>query len=117
MNRIIKKSHKMNKIKISTTKKVYWILLILSVITGFVFYGFFKNQFNLQFLIFFSGIPFLLFVTGSFGLLWPIIKPAGDVVYISHALLIGLLFIILFFIHIWIILPHICPDFGSRLGV
>jgi len=107
----------MDKIKNSTTNKIYWILLILSVIIGFVFYSPLKDEFSLQFLIFFSGIPFFLFVIGSFGLLWPKIKPAGDEVYISHALLIGVLFIILFFIHIWIILPRICPDFGSCLGV
>ena len=107
----------MIKIKNSTTKKIYWILMILSIIIGFSVYGVLQDQFNLQFLILFSGIPFLLFVTGIFGLLWPKIKPAGDEVYISHALIIGVLFIILFFIHVWIILPHICPDFGSCLGV
>ncbi|WP_158977960.1 hypothetical protein [Cellulophaga sp. L1A9] len=103
--------------KKSTTQKIYWILLILSVIVGFVFYGALKEQFSLQFLVFLSGVPFFLFVTGFFGLLWPKIKPAGDEVYISHALLIGLIFIVLFFIHVWIILPLICPDFGACLDV
>jgi len=56
-------------------------------------------------------------VTGSFGLLWPKIKPEGDEVYISHALLIGILFIILFFIHVWVILPRICQNFGDCLGI
>lgn len=107
----------MIKIKRSTTKKIYWFLLILSVVIGFGFYGTLQDQFNLKFLIFFSGIPFLLFVTGIFGLLWPKIKPAGDEVYIIHALFIGALFIVLFFIHIWIILPRICPDFGACLGI
>lgn len=103
--------------KNNTTKKVYWISLILSIITGFIFYGALQDQFSLKFLIIFSGIPFLLFVTGIFGLLWPKIKPTGDEVYISHALLIGLFFVILFFIHVWLILPHICPNFGDCLGV
>jgi len=107
----------MDKSKNNTNKKIYWILLILSVIVGFIFYGTLQDQFNLQFLIFFSGVPFFLFVIGSFGLLWPKIKPAGDEVYISHALLIGFLFIILFLIHTWIILPRICPDFGACLGL
>lgn len=104
--------------KSNTTSQIgiYWILLILSLIIGFVFYGFLQEQFSLQFLVFFSGVPFLLFVTGAFGLLWPKLKPEGDEVYIIHALLIGLLFIILFFIHVWILLPRICPNFGECLG-
>ena len=107
----------MFKSKKGAIKKVYWFLIFLSVIIGIVFYGTLQDSFSLRFLIFFSGLPYLLFVTGSFGLLWPKIKPTGDDEYISHALLIGVLFIILFFIHVWIILPHICPEFGKCLGV
>ena len=107
----------MIKIKKSTTKIIYWILIILSIIIGYVFYGTMQDQYSLQFLVLFSGIPFLLFVTGSFGLLWPIIKPVGNEMYIGHSLLIGFLFIVLLFIHVWIILPRICQDFGSCLGV
>ena len=107
----------MVNIKGNKNKNIYWVLLISSIIIGFVFYGILQDNFNLQFLVFFSGLPFFLFVIGCFGLLWPMIKPAGDEVYISHALLIGLIFIVLFFIHTWVILPRICPDFGSCLGV
>ena len=107
----------MKKPKSNSGKIIYLLLLILSLIIGFIFYGSLQEQFSLQFLVFFSGVPFLLFVTGIFGLLWPKLKPAGDEVYIGHALLIGLLFIILFFIHVWLILPKICPDFGTCLGV
>ncbi len=108
----------MDKLKKSTRNIIYWILLILSLIIGFVFYGILQEHFSLNFLVLFSGLPFLLFVVGSFGLLWSKIKPDGDDgVYISHALIIGILFIILFFIHTWIILPRICPDFGSCLGI
>lgn len=101
----------------NTAKKIYWVLLIASIITGFVFYGALQGEFSLRFLVLFSGLPFLLFVAGIFGLLWPKIKPSGDEVYIIHALLIGLFFIILFYIHVWIILPRICPNFGDCLGV
>ncbi|SDL37725.1 hypothetical protein [Kriegella aquimaris] len=107
----------MDKIKKSTHNKIYWILIVLSLIIGISIYGPLKDEFTLQFLLFFSGLPFFLFVIGSFGLLWPKIKPDGEEIYIKHALLIGILFIILFFIHVWIILPRICPDFGSCLGV
>lgn len=94
---------------------VFWTLIIVSIIIGAIVYGVLKEQFSLRFLIFFSGVPFLLFVTGAFGLLWPKIKPEGDEVYITHALIIGILFIVLFFIHTWVILPLICPDFAECL--
>ena len=103
--------------KKSTGKKIYWLLLLSSVIIGIIFYSILKEQFSLEFLILFSGIPFFLFVIGVFGLLWPMLKPTGDEVYIWHALLIGLLFIILFFIHTWVVLPLICPSFAECLGL
>lgn len=107
----------MNTLKKNANKKIYWFLLVLSIVTGYIFYGILQNQFNLQFIVFFSGVPFFLFVIGFFGLLWPKLKPAKEEVYISHALIIGVLFIILFFIHVWIILPRICTDFGDCLGI
>ena len=107
----------MTTIKRNTQKRIYWLLIIISLVIGFIFYGSLQEQFSLQFLVFFSGAPFLLFVTGIFGLLWPKLKPEKDEVYIIHALLIGILFIVLFFIHVWLILPRICPDFGECLGV
>ena len=107
----------MNKTKKGTHKSIFWILLILSIIIGYIFYVTLQDQFSTQFLVLFSGLPFLLFVTSFFGLLWPKIKPEGDEVYISHAFIIGILFIVLFFIHVWILLPRICPDFGACLGV
>lgn len=101
----------------NSKKGIFWILIIVSIIIGFIIYGVMKDQFGLRFLVFFSGVPFLLFVTGTFGLLWPKIKPEGDEVYISHALIIGLLFIILFFIHVWVLFPLICPRFAECLAL
>ncbi|MCF4100082.1 hypothetical protein L1I30_00240 [Gillisia sp. M10.2A] len=98
-------------------KKIYWILLILAVVIGFLVYGIFQEQFSLKFLVIFSGVPFLLFVTGLFGMLWPAIKPTGDTSYISHAIIAGIIFLIMFVIHTWVILPRICPDFGKCLGI
>ncbi|MHA7832025.1 MAG: hypothetical protein ACX93O_13085 [Flagellimonas sp.] len=101
----------------SPRKKVFWILIIASIVIGFIIYGAMREQFGLSFLVFFSGIPFLLFAAGAFGLLWPKIKPEGDEVYISHALIIGLLFIVLFFIHVWVLLPLLCPRFAECLAI
>jgi hypothetical protein len=102
-------------VKNSAGKIIYWTLIILSLVIGLIIYGVLKDQYSMQFLVFFSGIPFLLFVVGVFGLLLPAIKPTGDGSYIIHALIIGAFFIILFFIHVWLILPKICPEFGNCL--
>ena len=107
----------MDTSKANLHNKIFWILIILAVIIGYLVYGLIQDQFSMKFLVFFSGLPFLLFVTGLFGILWPKIKPEGDEVYISHAIIIGILFIVLFFIHVWILLPRICPDFGTCLGI
>nr|WP_288935318.1 hypothetical protein [uncultured Allomuricauda sp.] len=101
----------------NSRKGIFWTMIILSLIIGFIIYGTLKDQLGLKFLVFFSGVPFLLFVTGAFGLLWPKIKPEGDEVYISHALIIGLLFIVLFFIHVWVLLPLVCPSFAECLAL
>ncbi len=111
------KTNEMEKVNRPTHKKLFWSLIILSIIVGYIFYGVLQDQFSLRFLIFFSGVPFFLFVIGTFGLLWPLIRPEGDEIYISHALWIGILFIIVFLIHVWVILPRICPQFGECLGV
>ena len=105
----------MASFKKSTDTIIYWVLLVLSVIIGIIFYGFLREGFSMQFLLFFSGIPFFFFVAGVFGLTWPIIKPSGDESYIKHALIVGAFFIILFFVHVWLILPLICPRFGDCL--
>lgn len=96
-----------------TTRIIYWILIFLAFATGLLFY---TGDKELKFLILFSGLPFFLFVTGLFGLLWPRIKPAGESTYIIHAIIMGILFLILFLIHTWILLPLFCPDFEPCCG-
>lgn len=99
-----------------TSNTIYWLLILLAVVLGLIIYVFLADQFSLKFLLFFSGVPFLLFASGFFGILWPKVKPEGEEMYISHALIIGFLFMVLFFIHVWVILPYICPEFGEVLG-
>lgn len=109
------KSCKMSEVTKNTHKKIYWLLIIAALLIGFLIYGILKDQFGLRFLIFFSGVPFFLFVMGIFGLLWPKIKPEGNEVYIIHTMWIGVIFIVLFFIHVWVILPLVCPSFAECL--
>ena len=107
----------MEKLQIYSQKSLYWLLLILSLKIGFIIYSSLKEQFGLHLLVFFSVLSFLLFVTGLLGLLWSRLKPVEQDLYVGHVLLIGVLFIILFFIHIWMVLPRICPDFSTCLGI
>lgn len=95
--------------------KIYWIFILLSFVVGYVVYSLSSVECNLKFLVLFSGLPFLLFVTGFFGLLWPKIKPTGEINYIRHVLIIGVLFFLLFTFHTWIILPLLCPGFKDCL--
>jgi hypothetical protein len=105
----------MGSITRKTGRIIYWGLLLLSLVIGYIFYDVLQGQFSSKFLLFFSGVPFFFFVAGLYGLMWPLIKPSGDATYISHAIIVGVFFVILFFIHVWLILPHICPDFGNCL--
>ncbi len=105
----------MVKVKNKTTEIIYWISIVLAVLIGFFFYGMYVEQFSSRFLLFFSGLPFFLFVMGSFGLIWPWIKPEGESTYIIHSIVVGVLFALLFFIHVWLILPLLCPDLGQCL--
>ena len=107
----------MAKTKKSTSKIIYWILLILSIIVGVIFYTTLRGEYSLKFLVLFSGVPFLLFVAGVFGLMWPIIKPEGEELHIKHTIFIAIFFVILFFLHVWIVLPLICPSFGACLDM
>lgn len=107
----------MVKVLTKKTRVIYWGSIILAVIIGFIIYGGLEDGFSLKFLVLFSGVPFFFFVIGIFGLLWPKIKPVGETTYITHAILLGVLFFILFLIHTWIILPLICPDFGRCIDM
>ncbi|WP_372918914.1 hypothetical protein [Salegentibacter sp.] len=107
----------MVKVLTKKTKVIFWILIILAILIGIVIYGGMVKDFSVKFLVLFSGLPFLFFVVGAFGLLWPKIKPTGESTYIIHALVLGVLFFILFLLHTWVILPLICPEFGRCLDM
>ena len=105
----------MVKVLNKNSKIIYWILIILSVVVGYVVYSVLSNNCNLKFLVLFSGLPFWFFVTGFFGLIWPKIKPKGESNYIIHAIIMGMFFFLLFIIHTWLILPLLCPGFKECL--
>ena len=95
---------------------IFWMVLFLSLVLGVLFFLFREQWDHLRLQVLISGLPFWLFVLGVFGLLWPEIKPKGESNYIIHSLAIGVAFLILFLIHVWIILPLFCPDFNPGCG-
>lgn len=110
---------KREKVKVlnKTTEIIFWTLIVLAFVLGLIFYGFLVDQMSPLFLVLFSGVSFLLFVAGVFGLLWPKIKPEGETRYIARSIEMGIFFVILLFIHTWILLPMSCPDLGHCLRI
>jgi hypothetical protein len=91
-------------------KRIYWILLILSIVSGFIFYFFKENisQDALLIIIFFLS---LIFATSVHGIISHSLKPELKGGLIVYPLLMGVLFSVLLFICIFLIIPMFCPDF------
>lgn len=99
-------------------RRIYWIILILSIIIGVYFYGIAPNKYNPDFLIIFALVPFLMFAGAIHGLISHLLKPSvkgrgGSLIY---PLIMGAVFALLFFIHVFVILPKVCPDFLSNFN-
>jgi hypothetical protein len=94
-------------------RRIYLTILILSVVLGIYFYGIAPDKYSPNFLIFFALVPFLLFMGGVHGLaahlLRPEVKDKGG--SMSYLLIMGLVYSVLFLIHVFLILPLVCPSF------
>jgi hypothetical protein len=90
----------------------YQILLAMSGITGIVLYGVMPDRFEPQFLFRFSFLPFFLFVTGVHGLLAHVVSSKGKSLAGSflYPLFMGALFVVLLMVHLFLIMPAVCPD-------
>jgi hypothetical protein len=91
----------------------YSTAIVIALTTGIYFYIINPENFKGPFLIIFSLFPFLLFATGLHGLIAHLTpasvkEKAGPIFY---PVLMGVIFVILFLIHIFIVLPLACPDF------
>lgn len=95
------------------TRRIYWALIILAIVIGIYFYGIAPDRFDPDFLLFFALLPFLLFAGGVHGLiahtLSPSIKGMGGSFF--YPLIMGLVFALLFFLHIFVVIPLVCPEF------
>jgi hypothetical protein len=89
--------------------RIYWAILILSIILGVYFYGIAPERYNLGFLLYFALVPFLMFSVGVHGLLNHLLKSDTKSRMLIYPLIMGVIFMLLFVIHIFIILPIVCP--------
>jgi hypothetical protein len=95
---------------IMLAKRIYIFFIILSFLIGIYFYGIAKDNYTPQFLTFFALLPFYLFIAGVHGLIAHTMKTTVKGNLIIYPIIMGIVFALLFFIHIFIILPLLFPD-------
>ena len=91
-------------------RRIYLILLVFSVLIGTYFYGIRVEDFDTDFLKYFSLVPFLIFISAVHGLLAHTLTPQVKDRMVAYPLVMGIVYVLLFFIHLFVILPRICPD-------
>jgi hypothetical protein len=91
-------------------RKIYWILLIITVISGIIFYlmkEYVVSNILLGVLFFLS----MLLVSSVHGIIAHSLNPELKGGLIAYPLLMGILFAFLFFICVFFVIPLFCPDF------
>ena len=90
-------------------KKLYTTLIIFGIVTGiFLFTN--VEQFSSNFLLYFSLVPFFLFVTGFHGLIAHS-KLMKHEDYIFFPIAMGALYVALLAIHVFFLTNKLCPCF------
>lgn len=92
-------------------RKIYVGSLITSILVGFYLFDLHLNAIPQQVLMWVAFIPFLLFVFGVVGLVvsYQMKDRHGFFWWILFPLLVGALFYGLFFVHMFVLEPHLCP--------
>ncbi|MDO9551355.1 hypothetical protein [Rhodonellum sp.] len=91
-------------------RRLYLALMVLSVVMGIYFYGISVQNFDPEFLYYFAMLPFFMFVTGFHGFLAHSLSTLKKSKMVFFPLLMGFLFVFLFFIHLFVIMPLLCPN-------
>lgn len=91
-------------------RRIYLALMVMSVLMGIYFYGISLQKFDPDFLFYFTMLPFFMFVTGFHGFLTHAISPTTKSNMGFFPLMMGLLFVLLFFIHLFVIIPLLYPN-------
>lgn len=95
----------------------YLGITLISILTGYLFYGAWRERFDTDFLIPMSLLPMLLFATGVHGFIAHSASSALKSRYgvVFYTLLMGMILVVLFIIHFFVVLPLVCPEFlGGR---
>lgn len=93
------------------SRTIYGGILILAVLIGIYFYGIAPENFDPQFLLYFSLVPFLLFAAGIHGLIAHLYRPSKKSHMLVFPIAMGAVFVVLLLIHIFVVLPIVCPGF------
>ncbi|MDF2158046.1 hypothetical protein [Algoriphagus sp. CAU 1675] len=88
-------------------RRIYWALLVISILMGIYFYWITPEQYSPQFLIPIAFVQFLLLIAGVHGLLAHTLKAQTKYKLISYPLVLGIIYVILFFIHLFVVMPLI----------
>lgn len=92
---------------------VYLGIVAVSILIGVYFFGAGRDRFSTDFLIPFSLLPLLLFATGMHGFIAHSVSPSFKARYgaVFYPVLMGVLFVVLFMFHLFVLLPLVCPEF------
>ncbi|MBD0778441.1 hypothetical protein HPE56_11605 [Maribacter sp. ANRC-HE7] len=95
-------------------KKIYSILLLVSLGLGYYLYSVRESLSNVI-LIVTSGVLFTLLSMGIHGLIAHSLNPNVKGGIILYPILMGILWAFLFFLFVFFVLPIFCPDFMLKL--
>ncbi len=93
-------------------RRIYRILIVISIGLG-VYLFMIKETHSNSFLIIISSLIFLLLSMGIHGLIAHSVNPKLKETTLAYPLLMGLLWVILFLMFVFFIIPVFCSDFFS----
>ncbi len=102
------RSHESSTVR---ARKIYWAVMFLAVLIGLYFYVLAPEQFSRDFLLFFAVVPFGLFTTGFHGQIAHLLSAEIKERMIVYPILMGIIWSILFLLHVFLVMPLVCPGF------
>ncbi len=91
-------------------RRIYRLLIAISIGLG-VYLFMIKGTHSTIFLIIISSLIFLLLSMGIHGLIAHSVRPKLKESTLAYPMLMGLLWVILFLLFVFFIIPIICPNF------
>ncbi len=91
-------------------RRIYRILIVISIGLG-VYLFMIKETLSNSLLIMISSLIFLLLSMGIHGLIAHSVNPKLKETTLAYPLLMGILWVIIFLIFVFFIIPVLCPNF------